>query len=278
MSREEREAQARKVMTEEIVEFAAELRTVQKKSMHVDPAQVRALWERAAIIEALASDPQFQPTVEPALAAAQQEVRKAPVALTLANLQNATGLLRDAALANTHFKDKKVVPFLAAGWAPGAPPWRPSCLGTAATDKQGGTTVDAAAVAAAVLDRGPEHALGVVQHAFDSAVHLLLAAQVYAAASEEDPVLRTALVQQLLHRADTVAAADAGAGGSNSPSVPLAPLLDVAEDCPELCAALATATATIRCMYGAEHPLVRDCVTNAGPLFESKLNEMFSVP
>lgn len=278
MSREEREAQARKEMTEEIVDFAAELRTVQKKSMHLDPAQVRALWERAVSIEALASDPQFQPTVEPALAAAQQEVRKAPVALTLANLQNATGLLRDAALANTHFKDKKVVPFLAAGWAPGAPPWRPSCLGTAATDKQGGTTVDAAAVAAAVLDRGPEHALGVVQHAFDSAVHLLLAAQVYAAASEEDPVLRTALVQQLLHRADAVAAADAGAGGSNSPSVPLAPLLDVAEDCPELCAALATATATIRCMYGAAHPLVRDCVANAGPLLESKLNEMFSVP
>lgn len=266
MNREEREAQAVRDMAKEVAEFAGHLCTLRKRSLHLGSTQGQQFWALAVGIEQSASEPCLQPTVLRAAAQVEAAMGAAlPVPLTLQNLQNATGLLRDAALANTSLRRDKVVRFLDACWDAGCGPWRLSALGDAALREQGGVMVTADAIAAAVVARGAAHMRPVMEHAFHSPEHLLLAAAVYRAASETDaPDCRTVLVQQLLRYADECANADAQV-------IALAPLLDAAEDCPQLCAALATALATVCCMYGAAHPLVRDCTAHAGPSLSSRL-------
>ena len=91
-----------------------------------------------------------------------------------------------------------------------------------------------------------------------------------AADGAADPAAcRTVLVQQLLRCADECAG-DCGQAAC-VPPVALGPLLAAAEACPQLCGALATALATVRCMHGAAHPLVRDAAAHAGPLLAARL-------
>ena len=268
MSREAAEAQAVREMAEEIAEFAASLRRVRTEPLELSTTQEQQLWARAVSLEEWAREPRLARTVACAAAQVAAATPSTPplVPLTRETLQNATGLLRDAALANARLGDAKVVRLLDACWDAGCGPWRLSCVGAAALREQGGVMVTARAIAAAVVARGAAHTHRAMAAAFRTPAHLELAAAVYCAA-DGDAACRTLLVQALLCCADACAAAPA----APVPCGALAPLLAAAEACPLLCAALAPALATVACMHGAAHPLVRDAAAHAGPALAARL-------
>jgi len=208
----------------------------------------RAMWTTAKLLEENANLAVLEPYVKRAIEALQQKQPLLDGLLTLEQLKNASGLMRDLVLANAELPEEDAVKFCEVGLSIAPQPWRPSC------------------VSEIVMSLSKAQSLLV--NPFTSPLRLRLALAAYDGCSgDNDDDYRAWIVQSFCSFMEEF---DDSSTSDDDDMLALTQFFDVAERHPRLCHALAIAIKHAQCL-NVNQSVLSNIVRRAHPHLSNEI-------
>ena len=203
----------------------------------------KRMWMTAKLLEENANISALEPFMMKALKVMHDNEQLLDGLVTLEEVKNASGFMRDLVLTNTEIPEKDAVKFCEDGLAIVSQPWRPSCISE--------------------IVMSLEKARSLLLNPFKSSLQLRLAVLAYEGCGGENDDEYRAWITQSFCRFVVE-------GVSDQDILDVTQLIDAAERNPRLCHALAIAIRHLECLR-IENPVLFNIIQHVQPKLSNEL-------